>query len=182
MLKDLVNIFSETFRRYKRVRTFKYQDITLFNQQNNNEQIEVILEDSGYFQYLITKNIFKGSLEIYILDHPSKSQESILEKQDYCFDLAMNVLEYLETHFNGVMNIYDYSILLLSHFTDDDSAGVKLSVDLDVNGVNFCEVEENFNNEPYEKPEEDKPIDLPEKTDKKISLKKTKLPSTPSKC
>lgn len=182
MLKDLVNIFSETFRRYKRVRTFKYQDITLFNQQNNNEQIEVILEDSGYFQYLITKNIFKGSLEIYILDHPSKSQESILEKQDYCFDLAMNVLEYLDENFKGVMNIYDYSILLLSHFTDDDSAGVKLSVDLDVNGVNFCEVEENFNDEPYEKSEEDKPIDLPEKTDKKISLKKTKLPSTPSKC
>ena len=62
MLKDLVEIFSETFRRYKGVRTFKYQDITLVNQQNNNEQIEVILEDSGYFQYLITKNIFKGSL------------------------------------------------------------------------------------------------------------------------
>ena len=183
MLKDLLGIFSNVFLRYKTVKSFSYKDITLFNQQGSDEMFQVLVEDSPFFELNITNQIFKASYEIYILSTPSKDESSILNVQDTAFDIAVNVIEFFDNKFKGVMNVYDYSILLLSHFTDNDSAGVKLSIVLQVpNPVDLCRYEENFNDEPYEKPEDDKPIDLPEKIDKKISLKKTKLPSTPSKC
>lgn len=183
MLQDLTTILSETFRKYKTVKSFSYKDITLFNQQGNDEMFQVLVEDSPFFELNITNQIFKASYEIYILSTPSKDESSILNVQDTAFDIAVNVIEFIDNNFKGVMSVYDYSILLLSHFTDNDSCGVKLSIILQVpNPVDLCRYDENFNEEPYEKPEEDKPIDLPEKIDKKISLKKTKLPSTPSKC
>ena len=183
MLKDLVKLLSETFRRYKTVKTFSYKDVTLFNQQGSDEMFQVLVEDSPFFELNISNQIFKASYEIYILSTPSKDEKSILSVQDTAFDIAVNVIEFIDNNFKGVMSVYDYSILLLSHFTDNDSAGVKLSIVLQVpNPVDLCRYEENFNNEPYEKPEDDKSINLPEKVDKKISLKKTKLPSTPSKC
>ena len=66
--------------------------------------------------------------------------------------------------------------------TDNDSAGVKLSLVLRIpNGVNLCEVDDNFNAEPI-KPEEDNEITLKEKEEvNDIDLKPVKLPSNKKK-
>ena len=58
--------------------------------------------------------------------------------------------------------MYDYSILTLSRYTEQSNAGVKLSLVLNIpNGVNLCELDDNFNDEPY--PEDpDHEIDVDE--------------------
>lgn len=72
--------------------------------------------------------------------------------------------------------MYDYSILTLSRFSDDSSAGVKLSLVLTIpNGVNLCELDDHFNDEPY--PEEpDHEIDVPTSEINDITITPIKLP------
>jgi hypothetical protein len=61
-------------------------------------------------------------------------------------------MAYIDTQdaFQGILRVYDYSILTLSHYSDDDSAGVKLSLVLQMpSPVDLCTLDENFNDEPY---------------------------------
>jgi hypothetical protein len=51
----------------------------------------------------------------------------------------------IKEQFKGIISVYDYSILTLSHYSDDSSAGVKLSLVLTIpNGVNLCELDDHF--------------------------------------
>ena len=64
----------------------------------------------------------------------------------------------------------------MSHYSDDNSAGVKLSVVIEMpSPVNLCELDENFNSEPYEdEPDKEIDIDIDEIGD--IDLKPITLP------
>ena len=71
-------------------------------------------------------------------------------------------MAYIDTkpQFNGILRVYDYSLLTLARYTDDSSAGVKLSLTLEMpSPVNLCTLDDNFNDEPY-KDDEDKEIDI----------------------
>ena len=71
---------------------------------------------------------------------------------------------YIDTQdeFKGILSVYDYSILTLARYTDDSSAGVKLSLVLQMpNPVNLCDLENNFDDEPHEE-DEDHEIDVDE--------------------
>ena len=66
-----------------------------------------------------------------------------------------------QDEFQGILSVYDYSILTLSHYTDDNAAGVKLSLVLEMpSPLNLCTYEDNFDDEPHEE-EKDKEIDIP---------------------
>ena len=82
-----------------------------------------------------------------------------------------------QDEYRGILSVYDYSILTLSHYTDDNSAGVKLSLVLEMpSPLNWCELDENFNDEPYEE-DEDTPIDVPtESVPDDLDIKAIKLP------
>ena len=95
--------------------------------------------------------------------------ESILDVQDRCYDVALYTLAYLDNNikYRGVVSLFDYSILTLSHYSAQNNAGVKLSVVLTIpNGVNMCELDEHFG-DPYPQPQ-----------DKKIEIKKINLPKS----
>ena len=177
MIESIIEIIKEIALRHKLVRTFRYQDKMLNNAQNNFKGYQVYVSDYNYHQLNITTNIFTSEFQIYIINQPTKEEDAILKVQDDAFEIAVDILAYIDNHYTS-MSVYDYSIISVSHYTDDDSAGVKLSVVLQVpSPLNMCEYEDNFNDEPYEEPE-DKEIDVDIKDVGDITIKKIKIPKS----
>lgn len=177
MLKDVINIIKDISLRHKGVRTFRYQSDIYNNAQNNHKYLQVYMDDVSMHELNITTNIFKATFDIYILGFVDEKND-VLEVQNNAYTVAANIMAYIGTQeaFKGVLSVYDYSILTVSHYTDDNAAGVKLTLVLQMpSPVNLCTLEENFNDEPYED-EPDREITLNEKEVGDIDLTPIKLP------
>ena len=177
MLKDVINILKDISLRHKGVRTFKYQSDIYNNAQNNHKYFQVYVDDVSLHELNITTNIFKARFEVYILGFVD-DDTTILEVQNNAYTVACDIMAYIDTQdaFKGVLRVYDYSILTVAHYTDDDAAGVKLSLVLEMpNPVDLCTLDENFNDEPYED-EPDNEIDLDTDEVGDIDLKPINLP------
>ena len=163
MIKDIIEVIKDIALRHKGVRTFKYQATILNNAQNNHPYYQVYVDDVSLSQLNITTNIFKVELQMYILGFPENiSGSTILDVQNNAYTIACDILAKLDNDdvYQGILSLHDYSILTVSHYSDDNAAGVKLSVELAMpNPVDLCSLDENFNDEPY-KPEPDKEIDI----------------------
>ena len=180
MIKDIVKIIENVCLRHKGVKTFKYQDKILINAQGGNRYFQTVLEDVNYHALNISSGIFTSEFNLYVLGFPTKDeQDSILEIQDTAYSIACDVMEFIDNmpEYQGILSVYDYSIISISHFTDDNAAGVRLTLKLKVpSPVNLCTYQDNFNPEPYV-PEEDDTINIPEKEQpENMDLKKIKLP------
>ena len=164
MIKDFVELFKNIALRHKLVKTFRYQEKIYNNAQNNYKTYQVYLDTISLHQLNITTNIFTSEFELYILSQPDgTSGNTILDVQNDAYTIACDIMAFIDTQdeYRGILSVYDYSILTLSHYTDDSSAGVKLSLVLEMpSPLNWCTLDENFNDEPYEEPE-DAPIDVP---------------------
>ena len=161
MLKDVINIIKDISLRHKGVRTFRYQSEVLNNAQNNHKMYQVYVDDVSLHELNITTNIFKAKFEIYILGFVD-DENTVLDVQNNAYTIACDIMAYIDTkdEFKGILSVYDYSILTLSHYTDDNAAGVKLSLVLQMpSPVNLCSLDDNFNDEPYED-DEDSEIDI----------------------
>lgn len=185
MLKDVVNIIKNTALTHKGVRTFRYQTKMYNNSQNNFATYQAYLSDVSYHRLNITTNIFRSEFELYILGKPKvkDDEDEILDKQNEAFTIACNILARLDSlpEYENIISLYDYDIMVLSHYSDDESAGVKCSIVLSMpSPVSLCDLDDNFNDEPYQ-PEPDKPeIDVPSKeTPDELILKPIKLPKNP---
>ena len=161
MLKDVVNIIKDISLRHKGVRTFRYQSELLNIAQNNHKMYQVYVDDVSLHELNITTNIFKAQFEIYILGFVD-DEHTVLDVQNNAYTIACDIMAYIDTkdEFKGILSVYDYSILTLSHYTDDNASGVKLSLVLEMpSPVNLCSLDDNFNDEPYED-DEDSEIDI----------------------
>lgn len=181
MLTDLVELIKNIALRHKGVKTFRYQDTTLNNAQNNYATYQFYLDTTQYHELNITTNIFKVELNAYILGQPQQKEQTILDIQDDAYQIACDILAYIDVkdEYRGIVSLYDYSIMTIDHYSSDDSAGVRLSIVLAMpSPVNLCELDDNFNDEPYPEPTEPD-IDVPEREDNDITIKKVKLPKNP---
>lgn len=179
MLKDVINILKDISLKHKGVRTFRYQSDILNNAQNNHKYYQVYVDDISHHQLNITTNIFKAEFQIYILGFVD-DENDVLTVQNNAYTIAADIMAYIDTQeqFKGVLRVYDYSILTLSHYSDDNAAGVKLSLILEMpSPVNLCTLDDNFNDEPYEE-DPDKEIDLNINDVGDIDLKPIELPRT----
>lgn len=161
MLKDVIDIIKNVSLRHKGVRTFRYQGDDLNNAQNNYKGYQVYVDDISLHELNITTNIFKANFEIYILGFVD-DENTVLDVQNNAYTIACDIMAYIDNQeaFQGVLSVYDYSLLTLSRYSDDSSAGVKLSLTLQMpNPVNLCTLEDNFNDEPYED-DDDQEIDI----------------------
>ena len=182
MLEQIVNYIGSVGLKHKAVKTFKYQKRSLINQQNNNGYVELIIEDNAYLQQMITQNIFTATFNVDILGFP-KDDTELLGIQSLCMQIAVETMAYTEEDgtFLGKLSIHDYDILLVSHFTDDSSCGVRLSLELIIpNPINLCSFMDNFdeNVEIVEKPtlnltQADKAVPTDKK--KELNLRPIKL-------
>ena len=174
MYKEIISIIKDICLRYKDIETFKYQDSCLNNQQNSHKGFQVYVDDTTLSELNIETDIFKVSYEIFILN----SGNDILENQDKAFNIAVNLMAYLDNmpQYHGILSVYDYSIMTLSHYTDDDSSGVKLSLVLQAPApLSLCTLQDNFLDEPKEE-EQDKEITVKDRNDKELDVHPIKLP------
>ena len=176
MLKDVIEILKDISLRHKGVKTFRYQSDVLNNAQNNYGTFKVYVDDASFHQLNITTNIFRAEFQVYVLGFVDDDND-VLTVQNNAYTIACDIMAYIDTQeaFQGVLSVYDYSILTLSHYSDDNSAGVKLSLVLQMpSPVNLCTLDDNFNDEPYEE-EKDKEIDINDDEVGDIDLKPIRL-------
>lgn len=172
MIVDLVEIFRNISLRHKGVRTFRYTGDDLINAQNSHEYYQVIMDTVQLHELNITTNIFTVNLDIYILGFG----RDIAMVQDRAYTIGVDILAYIDNNYLGVLSVHDYSILTLSRYSDDESHGIKISLELAMpSPLNLCTYEENFNEEPYE-PEPDHEIDVPEEEVGDLDINVIKLP------
>lgn len=186
MYRELIEIIKDVCLRYKGTKTFRYQNVFLNNSQNNYATLQIYLSDVTHHDLNIsyTPPVFKMETTLYILDHPTKDEDSILDCQDRCYDAALNIIAKLDNlkEYQGILRVHDYSIMTISHYSDDDSSGVMVSIELQIPvAIDLCSYEDNFNDEPYT-PEPEKDITIVEKEIPDITLKKTKLPKNINYC
>ena len=177
MLKDVIEILKDISLRHKGVKTFRYQSDILNNAQNNYGTFQVYVDDASFHQLNITTNIFRAEFQVYVLGFVDDDND-VLTVQNNAYTIACDIMAYIDTQeaFQGVLSVYDYSILTLSHYSDDNSAGVKLSLVLQMpSPVNLCTLDDNFNDEPYEE-EKDKEIDINDDEVGDIDLNPIHLP------
>ena len=180
MLTEIINIIKNLALRHKGVRTFRYQGDDLNNQSGNYKGFQVYVDDISLHQLNITTNIFRTEFQIYILSTPENTPEAILKAQDDAYTIAVDILAYIDTKsdYRGILSVYDYSILTLSHYTQNNSAGVKLSLVIETpNPVNLCSLDDNFNDEPYQD-EPDNEITITEREVGNININPIHLPIT----
>lgn len=182
MLEDIINVLKDLSLRHKQVKSFKYQNTIYTNAQNNNKYFQVVVDDVNLHQLLISyqPDIFTSTFDIYIIGFVDTTN-TILNVQSVAYDIAIQLIKKLDSmdEWKNIIDVHDYSILTLSHYTDDNSAGVKLSLELNI-PIGVCDIDEYFEDEPKDMIEEDKDIrltvDKSGDTDKDINLKPIKLP------
>lgn len=163
MLKDIIEALRHVSLTHKGVYTFRYQGDDLFNAQNNYKGYQVYVDDISLHQLNITTGIFKVEFQVYVLGHVD-DENPILDVQNNAYTIAVDIMGKIDSDeaYRGILSVYDYSILTLSHYTDDNSAGVKLSLVLQMpSPLNWCELDENFDEEEHEE-EPDHEIDIDE--------------------
>lgn len=166
MLKSVIEVLKDCFLRLKPVNSFVYISDDLVRCQGNQRNYEVAVDDMTLSQLNITDNTFVMKLEISVLSHVDEEQ-TILDVQDTAYTAACTVVEALDTYpdYKGVLRVHDYSIATVSHMTDDDAAGVRLSLTLKVpNPADLCgDVWGDKPDEPADHEIELNPITLPKK-------------------
>ena len=185
MYNKIIQYIMECAMKHVAVKSVKYQSRILINQQNSNPNYQVVIEDDAYLQYNKTGNVNTMSLNIDILSHCG-DDDNILDIQSTALQIAAELLKYVETddYFLSLLKIDDYDFLMLSHFTDDDSAGVRISIVFVVpNPVDMCSFRDNFDEDKgFTVEKEDNSIDLKKEQDCKngekngITLNPIKLP------
>lgn len=165
MIKSLVGVLRDCFTRHRAVGTFRYQSDDLNNAQNSFKGLQVYLDDVSEHQLNITDGTFTSEFQIMVLGHVERPKE-IIDVQDEAYTLAASVVERLDRSYYGSLRVHDYSIMTVSHVTDDDSAGVRLTLVLQTpNPADLC------SEDIWEEPKEDEnepllelnPITLPKR-------------------
>lgn len=174
MLNELISVIRDTCLRHKLIKTFKYQAAIYNNAQNSNKYLQAYVDDVHMSQLLISTspNIFTITFDLYILGFVD-TEDTILNVQDKCYDTALQIIMKLGDleEYKSIIEVHDYSLLTLSHYTDDNSAGVKATIELRV-PIGMCDLDDYFNDEPYED-EDDEDIE--------INLNPIELPKNPIK-
>lgn len=164
MLQQLIDYILGIALRHKAVFHAKYQNRVYTNAQNNNKYYQVNINTDPYSQLLISvpNQPFTLTLNIDILGFPT-NEHTILDCQSDALQIGVEMIHFImqDDYFMGQLSIHDYSFLALDEFTDDRSAGQRLTLELVVpNPINLCTFMDNFLDEPKVIEEEDKDIDL----------------------
>lgn len=174
MLEQLIDVIKNVCLRHKLINTFKYQSAIYNNAQNSHRYFQAYVDDVNLSQLLISAqpNVFTITLELYILGFV-ETENTILNVQTQAYDTAIQIIKMLESleEYQGIVEVHDYSLLTLSHYTDDNSAGVKATIEIRV-PIGACDYEDYFDDEPSEDEDDD---------DIEINLNPIELPRNPIK-
>lgn len=182
MYQEIINYIGKIALKHKLVKEYSYKKRSMINQQNNHAYIQFVIEDNAFLQKIITKNVFTATINIDILAFP-KDDTEVLELQSDCLQVGVEVLGYInqDSEYRGLLSVYDYDFLMISHTTDDSSCGCRLSLELVIpEPLDLCTFMDNFEEdiEVIEKPT----LDLthaekvvPSESKKELNLKPIRL-------
>ena len=177
MIKNLVLAIKEQAEHIKNVKHFNYEGADLINAQNNNSTIQIWIEDDIFTEYLVTKDLVKVQMNIDILDNIGDDEEKV-DVHDRTNKLGIVLIKLIEENYKNILSVYDYNMLNVSHYTDDDLFGTRMSLYLTMpSPINFCNINEFIDelNE-YEKNEEKEiTINKPEIDINNININPVKL-------
>ena len=142
MIKNLVNAIKEEAEHIKNVKFFKYEGADLINSQNNNSTIQIWVEDDVFTEYVVTKDLIKVQLNIDILDNIRDGEEKI-DCHDRTTKIAIVLIKLIEENYKNILSVYDYNLLNVSNYSDDDLFGTRMSLYLTMpSPINFCNINE----------------------------------------
>ena len=164
MIKQIVEYFLHTALTHKAVQCAKYQKKIYTNAQNNNGYIQFVINDDPYFNRLISvpNQPFVLEMNIDVIAFPkTDGTYTVLDAQNDCFTVGIEWLTYVgyDNYFVGKLALRDYQCLAISEYTDDNSAGMRFTVQFVIpNPIDICNYQSNFSEDFV--PEE--PTDVPE--------------------
>ena len=177
MIKNLVEAIKEQAEHIKNVKHFNYEGADLINAQNNNSTIQIWIEDDIFTEYLVTKDLVKVQMNIDILDNIGYDEEKV-DVHDRTNKLGIVLIKLIEENYKGILSVYDYNLLNVSHYSDDDLFGTRMSLYLTMpSPVNYCNINEFIDelNE-YEKNDDNEiTINKPEIDINNININPVKL-------
>lgn len=142
MIKNLVNAIKEEAEHIKNVKFFNYEGADLINSQNNNSTIQVWVEDDVFIEFLTTKDLIKVQMNIDILDKIGDGEEKI-DCHDRTTKIAIVLIKLIEENYKNILSVYDYNLLNVSNYSDDDLFGTRMSLYLTMpSPINFCNINE----------------------------------------
>lgn len=177
MLKNLINAIKEVAEHIKNVKFFKYEGVDLINCQNNNSTIQVVVEDDIFTEFITTKDLIKVQLNIDILDNIRDGEEKI-DCHDRTTKIAIVLIKLIEENYKNILSVYDYNMLNVSHYSDDDLFGTRMSLFLTMpSPINFCNINDfiDYLNEYYKEEDKDITINKPEIDIDNININPIKL-------
>lgn len=166
MLKQLILYFQKVALMHKMVQSSKYQAKILTNAQNCNGYMQFNIDSNPYFDTLIsTPNVpFTFQVNVDILGFPKKDGTyTILDAQNDAFQIGIEWLSYIaqDDYFLGKLAVRDYQFLGIDHYTDDDSAGMRMTVQFIIpNPIDLCHYLDNFSEDFIPVEPEDKEISI----------------------
>lgn len=177
MIKILVNAIKEEAEHIKNVKFFKYDGADLINTQNNSEPIQIWIEDDIFTEYLVTKDLIKVQMNIDILDNIGEN-EDILDVHDRTTKIAIVLIKLIEEKYKNILSVYDFNMLNVSHYSDDDLFGTRMSLYLTMpSPINFCNISDFIDkfNKYYKAEDKDITINKPEIDINNIDINPIKL-------
>lgn len=177
MIKNLVEAIKEQAEHIKNVKHFNYEGADLINAQNNNSTIQIWLEDDIFTEYLVTKDLVKVQMNIDILDNIGDDEEKV-DVHDRTNKLGIVLIKLIEENYKNILSVYDYNLLNVSHYTDDDLFGTRMSIYLTMpSPVNECNINEFIDelNEYYKEDDKNITINKPEIDIDNININPVKL-------
>ena len=127
MIKNLVNAIKEEAEHIKNVKFFNYEGADLINSQNNNSTIQVWVEDDVFIEFLTTKDLIKVQMNIDILDKIGYDEEKI-DVHDRTTKIGIVLIKLLEESYKNILSVYDYNMLNVSNYADDDLYCTMMSI------------------------------------------------------
>lgn len=160
MIKNLVECIKAKAEHIKNVKSFKYEGADLINCQNNNATIQIWIEDDIFVEYIVTKDLIKVQINIDILDNIRENEEKV-DIHDRTTKIAIVLIKLIEESYKNILSVYDYNMLNVSHYSDDDLFGTRVSLYLTMpSPINFCNINDEIDDlNEYEK-NEDKEINI----------------------
>ena len=177
MIKNLVEAIKEQAEHIKNVKHFNYEGADLINAQNNNSTIQIWIEDDIFTEYLVTKDLVKVQMNIDILDNIGDDEEKV-DVHDRTTKIAIVLIKLIEENYKNILSVYDYNLLNVSHYTDDNLFGTRMSLYLTMpSPINFCNINEFIDElHEYEKNEDNEiTINKPEIDIDNININPVKL-------
>lgn len=177
MIKNLVEAIKEQAEHIKNVKHFNYEGADLINAQNNNSTIQIWIEDDIFTEYLVTKDLVKIQMNIDILDTIGDNEEKA-DLHDRTTKIAIVLIKLIEENYKNILSVYDYNMLNVSHYSDDDLFGTRMSLYLTMpSPVNQCNINEFIDelNEYEKNDDKDITINKPEIDINNININPIKL-------